>query len=162
MENHKIENKAIKNQLEIIQDARLKDNEQLLWDMTEKSSNWNQTWITQMGSTWTLWSKNPNRNSCNTSSPPIYCLNPKTRQNYIHGRLKKQIHTIYYIQDIREIGLVDNTWKLISYIILGRINEGIHFHQALHGFIPRKVTNTDMMELKLFSYKLHNVDLLRL
>lgn len=51
MENHKIENKAIKNQLEIIQDARLKDNEQLLWDMTEKSSNWNQTWITQMGST---------------------------------------------------------------------------------------------------------------
>ena len=49
----------------------------------------------------------------------------------------------------RGIGLLETIWKLISSIIDRRIKEGITFHDALHGFCPRRGTGTGIIEAKL-------------
>ena len=57
---------------------------------------------------------------------------------------------------IRGIGIIDISWKVISYIIKRRIAMKIKLHKEIHGFRSEHGTRTAIMESKIWTNYQHS------
>ena len=78
-----------------------------------------------------------------------------TQTAFWEGKLAEEAtwHTMILIpkgkRELRGIGLVEVTWKIVAVILHRRLTAGINFHDVLHGFREGRGTGLATLEDKL-------------
>lgn len=84
------------------------------------------------------------------------CFN-KIYSTHIHDRQSaftnhRGIHGSHSQENggFRGIGILDSIWKVVAYIIKGRLQKVIKFHPSVHSFVREKRTLTAIIEQQLW------------